>query len=65
MLLDRHQELLNAYEEKSRHLDQAYHSLANLSFRLNAMIATKFIKILDKYRIVNLLEAFNAIRDVE
>jgi hypothetical protein len=65
MLLERHHELLVAYEEKSRNLEHAYDSLTHLSNRLTAMITTKFVKILERYRIKMLVDAFEGIYESE
>ena len=56
-------ELKKDYDEKVQELETAYDHLENLSNRLSAMIAARFVKIVDKHRIMHLLEAFAALRD--
>ena len=63
MMMEKHMELKKDYDEKVQELETAYDHLENLSNRLSAMIAARFVKIVDKHRIMHLLEAFAALRD--
>jgi len=62
-MVQQYQELLVINEKQTKDLEQAYDSLNNLHNRLNMMISMKFVKNLDKYRILNLAEAFLNISD--
>lgn len=56
-------ELKRDYDDKVSELEQAYNHLDNLSNRLSAMIAARFVKIVDKHRISNMYEAFKSLQE--
>lgn len=60
-MLQRNEELYDAYIQKSEDLNQVYATLSNLNTRLNAMIAIKFMDVLEKHRLLALSEAFHKI----
>ena len=59
--MNHYQELILINQRQQRDLDNADESFRALENRLNIMISVKFIKNLDKYRILNLADAFSNI----
>lgn len=62
ILMEKNNELYEAYKQKQEDLNHAFTRLSSLNLKLNTMIATKFLKILDKYRLLSLLDAFHKIQ---
>jgi len=63
-LMERYRELLEDYERKCNHLDNAYQSLNGLSERLSSLMVTKLFRIIEKKSTEQLTEGFKAISSV-
>jgi len=63
--MERYRELLEEYERKCSHLDNAYQSLSGLSERLSSLMVTKLFRILEKRYTEQLTQGFKEICSIE